>query len=198
MSAGSRLPGTPEPMHFWSGVGGVRLAGDSWGDRNGPLVILQHGAGQTRHAWKGAGEILGAAGYHAVAFDARGHGDSDWARDALYGLDVMIQDLKCIVAALGDRRPVLVGASMGGGTSLVAIDEGHVDAAALVMVDIAPRIEMDGVERVKAFMNQKPDGFDSLEEAAEAVARYQLHRKRPRNMDGLARNLRLGASGKYR
>ena len=115
MSAGTRLPGTPEPMHFWKGVGGVRIAGDAWGDPNGPLVLLQHGGGQTRHAWKGAGEILGAAGYYAIAFDARGHGDSDWAPDGLYGQDVMVEDLKCVVAALGNRRPVLVGASMGGG-----------------------------------------------------------------------------------
>ncbi|MCC6434122.1 MAG: alpha/beta hydrolase, partial [Acidimicrobiales bacterium] len=55
MSAGTRLPGTPDPMTYWEGVGGVRLAGDRWGDPSGPLVLLLHGGGQTRHAWKGAG-----------------------------------------------------------------------------------------------------------------------------------------------
>ncbi|MEO8653875.1 MAG: alpha/beta hydrolase [Ramlibacter sp.] len=104
----ARLPGTPEPMHHWPGHGGIRIAGDSWGPRDGPLVLLQHGGGQTRHAWKGAGEALGAAGYCAVAFDARGHGDTDWAPDGLYGQDVMVRDLECVVAALGNRRPVLV------------------------------------------------------------------------------------------
>ena len=117
MSAGERLPGTPEPMHMWPGARGVRIAGDSWGDAAGPLVILQHGGGQTRHAWKNVGELLASAGFHAVAFDARGHGDSDWAPDGTYGQDVMVEDLKCVVAALGNRRPALVGASMGGGTS---------------------------------------------------------------------------------
>ena len=77
MSAGERLPGTPIPMHTWTGAGGITIAGDTWGDPNGPLVVLQHGGGQTRHAWKGAGETLGAAGYHAVAYDARGHGDTE-------------------------------------------------------------------------------------------------------------------------
>src|ERR1043166_3241616 len=147
MSAGARLPATPAPMHFWQGAGGVKIAGDSWGDPNGPLVLLQHGEDATRQAWKGAGEMLGAAGYHAVAFDARGHGDSDWAPDGVYGQDVMVEDLKLVVAALGNRRPVLVGASMGGGTSLVAVGEDHVDATALVMVDIAPHIEMEGVDK---------------------------------------------------
>lgn len=198
MSPGARLPGTPEPMHFWSGYGGLRIAGDSWGDPNGPLVLLQHGGGQTRHAWKGTGELLGAAGYCVVAFDARGHGDSDWAPDGVYGLDVMVQDLKCVVAALGNRRAVLVGASMGGGTSLVAVGEDHVDATALILVDVAPRIEKEGVGNIDAFMNQKPEGFISLEEVAEAIAMYQPHRKRQRNLDSLAKNVRLGSDGRYR
>ena len=198
MSAGTRLPGAPDPMHFWAGVGGVRIAGDSWGDPTGPLVLLQHGGGQTRHAWKGAGEKLGTEGYHAVAFDARGHGDSDWAPDGLYGQDVMVEDLERVVAALGGRRPVLVGASMGGGTSLVAVGEDHVDATALVIVDVGPRIEPEGVDKIQAFMSQKPEGFDSLQEVADAIASYQPHRNRPRTLDGLAKNVRVGADGKYR
>ena len=44
MTAGTRLPGTPDPMHFWNGISGVKLAGDAWGDTNVPLVILQRGA----------------------------------------------------------------------------------------------------------------------------------------------------------
>ena len=197
MTAGTRLPGTPEPMHFWKGVGGIQIAGDSWGDPKGPLVLLQHGGGQTRHAWKGTGQLLGQAGYHAIAFDARGHGDSDWAPDGLYGQDVMIQDLECVIAALGNPRPVLVGASMGGGTSLVAVGEDHVDASALIMVDIAPRIETEGIDKIQAFMRLKPEGFNSLEDVAEAISSYQPQRVRPKNLDGLAKNVRLGTDGKY-
>lgn len=193
----SRLPGTPEPMHRWPGHGGVRIAGDAWGPVDGPLVLLQHGGGQTRHAWKRTGELLGAAGYHAVAFDARGHGDSDWAPDGSYGQDAMVRDLQCVVAALGQRRPVLVGASMGGGTSLVAAGESHVDATALVLVDIAPRIEPAGVDHIQAFMRLKPDGFASLEEVAQAIGTYQPHRRPPPTLDGLAKNVRLGADGRY-
>lgn len=198
MSAGQRLPGTPDPMHRWPATRGVTLAGDSWGDPQGPLILLQHGGGQTRHAWKSAGEALGRAGYYAVAFDARGHGDSDWAPDGIYGQDVMVEDLVCLLAALGGRRPVLVGASMGGGTSLVAIGEDRVDATALVLVDIAPNIEPEGVKKIGEFMNFKPEGFDSLEEVAAAIGAYQPHRKPPKDLAGLAKNLRLAANGKYR
>src|SRR5579872_579881 len=131
MSAYQRLPGTPEPMHTWQGASGIVLAGDSWGDPNGPLILLQHGGGQTRHAWRGAGERLGAAGYQAVAFDARGHGDSGWDPNGKYTVDAMVEDLQSLIEQLGSRRPVLVGASMGGGTSLVATGEDRVDATAL-------------------------------------------------------------------
>ncbi len=185
-------------MHRWQGAQGVTIAGDSWGPESGPLVFLQHGGGQTRHAWKSAGEFLGGAGYYAVAFDARGHGDSDWAPDGVYGQDIMVEDLLCVIDQLGGRRPVLVGASMGGGTSLVAIGEDRVDATALVLVDIAPKIEPEGVKKIGDFMGQKPEGFDNLEEVADAIAAYQPHRKRPQDLKGLAKNLRRAPNGKYR
>ena len=198
MSAGERLPGTPTPDRFFDGAGGVRIAADEWGPKDGPLVLLQHGGGQTRHAWKGAGETLGAAGYHALALDARGHGDSSWAPDGVYGQDIMVADLRAVVAQLGKRRPVLMGASMGGGVSLVAIGEDHIDATALVLVDIAHRIETEGTQKIQAFMDQKPDGFVSLEEVADAIASYQPHRTRPKSLDGLAKNVRLAPDGRYR
>lgn len=198
MSAGKRLPSIPGPMHRWPGAGGITIAGDSWGDPSGPLVLLQHGGGQTRHAWKGAGEALGKAGYHAITFDARGHGDSDWAEDGIYGIDIMVEDLKCVIRSLGGWRPVLVGASMGGGTSLVATGENHIEATALVLVDIAPNIEDEGVKKILSFMRRKPDGFGSLQEVADAIADYQPHRKPPNNLEGLVKNVRLTKDGRYR
>ena len=198
MNSGAKLPGTPEPMHHWRGANGLRLAGDSWGDENNPLVVLLHGGGQTRHAWKGAGERLAQEGFFAVAFDARGHGDSEWAPESEYGHDVMVEDLRCVLREIDRGAPALVGASMGGGTSLYSVGEGLVDATALVLVDIAPRIEEQGVSNIEAFMGQKPQGFDSLEDVAAAIANYQPQRPRPRSLDGLGKNVRLWPDGKYR
>ena len=110
-----KLPGTPTPMKIWIASDGIEIAGDHWGNPSGPLVILQHGGGQTRHAWKNTGETLGNAGYHAIAFDARGHGDSGWAEPGHYGADFMVEDLRSVIKALDGKTPTLVGASMGGG-----------------------------------------------------------------------------------
>ncbi|RJG00048.1 alpha/beta hydrolase [Noviherbaspirillum saxi] len=192
-----RIAGTPEPMHFWRGFGDVRIAGDSWGDPAAPLVVLLHGGGQTRHAWKRIGEELGAAGYYAVAFDARGHGDSDWVDDGDYSQDAMLEDLRCVIGQLGKTHAALVGASMGGETSLIAAGERRLHASAVILVDTAPKVEIEGVQKIGAFMLQKRDGFDSLEEVADAIANYQPHRTRPKDLGGLAKNVRLGANGKY-
>lgn len=190
------MPGAPTPMAYWDGAG-VKIAGDQWGDPNGPLVILQHGGGQTRHAWRGVGKTLGDAGYNAVALDARGHGDSGWAPDQNYDRTVMVEDLARVVDQLDAGPPILVGASMGGNTSLAALGENQVEGTALVLVDIAPRIRSSGANKVGQFMTQRQNGFDSLEEVSEAIANYQPHRKRPRTLDGLAKNIRLGTDGRY-
>ena len=93
----------------------------------------------------------------------------------------------------------MVGASLGGTTGLVAAGEAGLTAiSALVMVDVAPRLEIEGVTRIVDFMSAKPDGFESLEEAAEAVASYVAHRPRPPSIEGLRKNLRLGPDGRWR
>jgi non-heme chloroperoxidase len=97
------------------------------------------------------------------------------------------------------RPAALVGASMGGIVSLLlAGEQGEASVSALVLVDIVPRIEPEGVENIRAFMERNPDGFASLAEVADAIAAYQPHRTRPRNLAGLAKNVRLGPDGRYR
>lgn len=192
-----RLPGTPEPSHSWKGADGIRLAGDAWGDPAAPLVILLHGGGQTRHAWRGTGERIGAAGYRAIAYDARGHGDSGWASDGDYGFDAHVRDLRALVAALGTKVAALVGASMGGLTSLIAAAEGSPEVPALVLVDVVPTPADAGVDRIRGFMRQRLDGFDSLEQVAEAIASFRGGAPRRTDLSGLAKNVRRGDDGRY-
>lgn len=179
------------------GAGGLRLAGDAWGDPAAPVVLLLHGGGQTRHAWGGTGEALAAAGWRAIAFDLRGHGDSEWAEDGDYSIEAYMADIVAVADGF-ERPPALVGASLGGLASLLAIGEAGCRAASLVLVDCAPRLERDGVERILGFMRGGLDGFASLEEAADAIASYMPHRERPKDLSGLHKNLRLRPDGRYR
>jgi pimeloyl-ACP methyl ester carboxylesterase len=178
--------------------GGVELVGDAHGDPAAPAVVLLHGGGQTRHAWGGTAAALGRRGRHAIALDLRGHGDSSWAPDGNYGLEAFADDLRAVASACREP-PAVVGASLGGLAALIAEERSPAPVcSAMVLVDIAPRTQVAGVERIIAFMTARPDGFASLEEAAEAVAAYAPHRERPRDLNGLKKNLRLGADGRWR
>lgn len=181
------------------GHGGIPLAADAWGDPEAPPVVLLHGGGQTRYAWGGTAEGLAREGWHAISVDLRGHGESGWAPDGDYSVDAFVRDVRVWVAGFRER-PVLVGASLGGISALLAEGEAQESlCAALVLVDIAARIERAGALRIIAFMQARPDGFASLEEAADAVAAYLPHRRRPRgDLSGLARNLRQGPDGRWR
>ena len=175
----------------------IALVGDVYGDADGSPVILLHGGGQTRHAWGDTAAAIGRAGYRAVALDGRGHGESDWSPSGTYLIDYFIADLKRVIGALG-KKPVLVGASLGGLTALLAEGESPGLARAVVLVDIATSAKLDGIRRIVDFMSQKPEGYASLEEVADAIAAYQPQRPRPTNLDGLAKNVRRGADGRYR
>jgi pimeloyl-ACP methyl ester carboxylesterase len=188
-------PAIPERLVFTGSAG--KIVADRWlADDERNVAVLLHGAGQTRHSWRRSGPRLASAGWTAVTFDARGHGDSDWAGDGDYSRDAHVSDLAAVVADL-DVEPAIVGASMGGLTAITAVGESVVSPRAIVLVDVAPRIEPEGVRRITDFMSSAPDGFASLEEVADAVAAYNLDRPRPSNLDGLTKNLRQRAGRWY-
>lgn len=176
---------------------GMSLAIDFAGNSNDQAVIFFHGGGQTRHAWGEALEVLAKEGYFAATVDLRGHGESDWAEDGNYRLDAFADDI-IKLCSIFDHKPILVGASLGGLSSLLAIGSTNTDIArALVLVDIVPKVNTVGTDHIKDFMSANPDGFASLEEAADAIAAYTPQRKRRKDLSGLSKNLRLRDNGRY-
>lgn len=183
----------------WLGHGRLLLKGTYWKHKNeglGPVIFL-HGGGQTRHAWTGTAERLASHGFDVLTFDTRGHGDSEWALDGDYSVDTLIDDASALLQ-LEQRTPILVGASMGGITAMLGVGEQRLRCQALVLVDIAPRIEHKGVARIVSFMRGYPEGFSSLEEARSAVIAYNPHRQQAGDSKGLHKNLRLCHDGRYR
>ena len=182
----------PQTVTF-RGVDDLALAADEWnretpGDR--PTILMLHGGGQNRHSWKNTGQILADAGFHVIALDSRGHGDSDRSPTATYAVEALCDDTLQVLYQIG-RPVVLIGASMGGMTGIAAAHEAGPELVTkLVLVDVVPRFEKGGSARIRDFMASGLDGFDTLEEAADAVAAYLPHRTRPRSTDGLKKNLR--------
>lgn len=180
----------------FNGCQGMTLTADVGGDPGNPPVLLLHGGGQTRHSWGKAARELARAGYHTIALDLRGHGDSDWAADGDYSLDAFIGDLLAVIATL-EQPPALVGASLGGAMSLLALGEvGNHLARALVLVDVVPRMSPTGIQHIRNFMGGHHAGFANIDEAAQAVASYLPGRPRPDSNTGLMKNLRLKEDGR--
>lgn len=171
-------------------AGGLQVAADVMGPIDAPPVLLLHGGGQTRSSWKNSVDMVAALGYRCYSLDARGHGESDSDPRGDYTPSAFAGDLREIILRIG-RPVVLIGASLGGVTSLLVAGEGGPPLAkALVLVDVTTRTNPYGVARIHAFMSANPNGFTSIEEAADAVAAYAPHRPRTSNSAGLAKNLR--------
>lgn len=179
------------------GGDGLPLACSRYGSGENGRVVFAHGFGQTRLAWSRTARRLAGTGFTGLAYDARGHGDSGRNPiDRPYAGEQFLADLGAVSAAAGER-PVLVGASMGGLIGLWA-ESLRPRYAALVLVDITPRWENAGLERILGFMSAHPDGFDSLEHAADAIAAYLPHRRERKAPQQLRALLRQGADGRWR
>jgi pimeloyl-ACP methyl ester carboxylesterase len=185
---------SPEPRIRRHPARGVEIAYDEAGPADGVPVILLHGGGQTRGAWGGALMEGARRGFRMLSVDLRGHGDSGWAGDGDYTTAAHVADLHTLIETL-DQAPFIVGASLGGLVGLMHAGEGG-RLAGLVLVDIAHHVEESGAARIQAFMRSAPNGFSSLDEAADAVAGFLPHRPRPKDTSGLMKNLRL-RDGRY-
>jgi pimeloyl-ACP methyl ester carboxylesterase len=200
--ADTKIEGTTalKPMAMtYETPGGVRLAADVTGEATKGSVILAHGGGQTRHSWAAAARRLADRGFKAVSLDLRGHGESEWAPDGDYGMTEFAADLVAVAATL-PGRPHLIGASLGGMAGLMVetvVEPGTFET--LTLVDIIPESDPVGVDKIMGFMGANLEhGFASLEEAADSIAAYLPHRKRPTDLSGLSKNLRRGADGRFR
>src|ERR1700724_3264465 len=120
---------SPHTVEF-SGAQGLTLVADEWPGRSAgssdvaadrPTILMLHGGGQNRFSWKNTGQILADEGFHVIALDSRGHGDSDRAPDADYDIETLTADVMQVLDAIG--RPVLlIGASLGGLTGTLVAD----------------------------------------------------------------------------
>lgn len=191
--AQERAVPAPLPLHLQA-EDGLRLAAARM-EGDGPGLLLAHGFGQTRQAWTATQQRLAEAGHASLAWDVRGHGQS--GRNPAhqpYAGDQFVSDVGTVARALGPA-PILVGASMGGLTGLMAQARDRVFSA-LVLVDITPRWEAAGVERILGFMTAHPDGFESYEHAAAEIAAYLPHRRQRKTPGQLAHLLQPRDDGR--
>lgn len=185
-----------------TGAGELSLAASRFASASSlqtdPALVFAHGFGQTRHAWVRSAQALAQHGYAGLTYDARGHGDSGHnPADLPYAGDQFADDL-IIVAGEQSQAPILIGASMGGLFGIIAESRWPGLFRAMVLVDITPRWEAAGLQRILGFMTAFPQGFDSLEHAGDAIAAYLPHRRSRKSPEDLREMLRQNEDGRWR
>ena len=205
MEIPSHITATPASLtqpRSLSGAGNICLAATAFPTpsllQTDSPVLFAHGFGQTRGAWLRTGMALAAEGYAGLSYDARGHGESDRnAADESYVGEQFTDDL-IILAGEQAQPPILVGASMGGLFAMLAESRWPGLFRAMVLVDITPRWEQAGLQRILAFMTAFPDGFDSLDHAGDVIAAYQPQRRKRKSAEELRELLREGPDQRWR
>ena len=140
----------------------------SWGPVSGPAVVCLHGGGQTAYMFEELGPVLAASGHFVFAPDLPGHGDSDPLDE--FGRHELAATIAPLCAHFGIERAALVGASLGGMTSITVAAARPDLVAAIVLIDVGHRLEEEGVHRIIEFM-QAFESFASLEEAAPEISK---------------------------
>ena len=98
-------------------AGGPALRGEIAGE--GRDLVLIHGLTATRRNVVQGSKLLVRRGFRLIAYDARGHGESDPAPErGSYEYTDLVADLGALLGSLDVERPVLVGSSMGAATAM--------------------------------------------------------------------------------
>ena len=153
---------------------GLRFHYLDWGKPDNPPLVLLHGVGQTCHTWDLFAATM-AQHFHVMAFDQRGHGDSDWSPERDYSRASMVNDVAAFTEALGLDSFFLIGMSMGGMNSMMFTSQHIERVRSLVVVDIGPRIERAGSNHIRDFMSGNRE-FNDLDEAAAIIHKFNPRR----------------------
>ena len=177
------------------GAQGLTLHALSWSQEGTPLVFL-HGFGNDCHVWDESAPLV-APHYRTLAFDMRGHGDSDCDPEGRYDHGTMALDVEAALDSLGIDRLVLVGHSMGGRVAMHFAGDHPERMAGLVIVDSGPDLDTRGTTRIRMESESAELAFDSVREYERLLIELYPAAK-PTTMAKMARHwLRERPDGKF-
>ncbi|MFC6655852.1 alpha/beta fold hydrolase [Roseibium salinum] len=176
------LPSRAARRQFtWQSPDGLTLAGCEWSPQQGgatrtasaiPVLCLP-GLSRNTRDFHDVAAYLQSAGHHVVALDYRGRGRSDWDPDwRNYTLAVEAADIDAAIAHLDLQRFAVLGTSRGGLHALAMADRYPADRmAAVILNDIGPQVEMEGLRRIAGTLGQQMT-YGSREDLAAILRQF--------------------------
>ena len=118
------FPGAVAPARAYRvDADGVGIAVHEWGSESDPVLMLVHGGADFARTFDVLAPKLAAAGWRVVAWDQRGHGDSDHAH--LYSFDADLRDAATVFDRVAGRSRVAVVGHSKGGAIMTALADAH-------------------------------------------------------------------------
>ena len=156
---------TPHVRNELIEMRGLRFFYRDWACKrpDAPVLVLLHGYTGHARSWDAFAQAMSSR-YRVLALDQRGHGETQWAPPDAYDTSEMVTDLEHFVNALDLREFALLGLSMGGLVSIGYAGKRPGRLARLVIVDIAPELDMEGLKRIQTGV-VRSDVFMSVDEA---------------------------------
>jgi esterase len=183
------------PEHRHVRIDGMRFHYLDWPGATSPAIVFLHGGALTAHTWDLVCTAL-RKGYRCIALDQRGHGDTEWSPSMDYSRDAHCRDLAAFVDSLWLGNFVLVGQSMGGVNALTFTARNPTLVRALVLVDVGPDVDVEGVRRIADFV-RAPAELPSIEDFVERAVAFNPRRKRELLRRSLVHNLRRLPDGNW-
>ena len=152
-----------QPQDKFLHANGLRIHYLDWGGEDKPLLILLHGLRGHCHSWDSFSEPM-SVDYHVLAFDRRGRGDTDWAKEGDYSNDSCVADLEGICEALNLTSLILVGHSSGGRHSMTFTPRHPEKVEKLVIVDMPTAADVPDIDRIQQELINVPEEFDTFED----------------------------------
>jgi pimeloyl-ACP methyl ester carboxylesterase len=148
---------------FEVAVGSHRLHAERWGSASAPLVLGLPGLTGTSANFAFLGERIGSDSLQLVALDLRGRGRSTTTAPGTYGWENHALDVLAVATELGFERFAVIGQSMGGSVAVQAAALDGARLTAVVLVDVAGRVDRGVGPAIAASIGRLGRVYDSVD-----------------------------------
>ena len=139
-----------------------------WGNAENTPILLFHGFMAHAHVWDNMASEL-CSRYHVLALDQRGHGDSEWSKEALYSVDSHFLDISAFIESLGLKGIILLGHSMGGRNALFYAACAPEKVQRLILVDARLGTNPEASKALRRQLAFLPSKAKTMDEVVEAL-----------------------------
>jgi|SRR6185312_3324300 len=176
--AGVACAQTPRYEDRFIEVNGIRLHYLDWGSPDKPPFIMLHGIGRVAHQFDHLAPAF-APGYHVIAIDMRGHGDSGWSPEGAYVVEDYVKDLEAFVDKLNLRSLTLLGNSTGGRVVQVYAGLHPERMSRLIVEDVGPERTNEIASAFTRQVQAEANGWASEDELVASLLKSNARTPEP-------------------